>query len=148
MPTFLSARAPSLQMHLLKFMWLCFYFFKQNVPVCEDSLFKATYMNRLSSVDENFCQGTRGAREEGWPSRQLNCFLSLCLAPAFSHGSDDNRYVVRMRSDMLSHSLQGACAHVNKATPAVPALCLDHLLSDATIAFCYNPNPPVSTPVS
>lgn len=36
---------------------------------------------------------------------------------------------------MLSHLLQGACGHANKATPAVPDPCLDHLLSDATTAF-------------
>jgi len=33
-----------------------------------------------------------------------------------------------------------------KATPAVPAVCLDRFLSDAAIAFSYNPNPTVSTP--
>ena len=72
--------------------------------------------------------------------------MSLCLALAFSHGSDDNWYVIRVRSDTLSHLLQGACVHANKATPAVPALCLDHFLPDATIAFCCDPNPMVSTP--
>lgn len=103
------------------------------------------YMNCLSCVDENFCWGTKGIREEGWPWQTAQLVLSLCLAPAFAHGSDDNWYMVWIRRDMLIHSLQGAYAHANKATPAVPALCLDSFLSDATIVCCYNPNPTVST---
>lgn len=46
----------------------------------------------------------------------------------------------------IKFPLQGACSHANQAASAVPALCLNCFLSDATIAFCYNPNPMVSTP--
>lgn len=45
-----------------------------------------------------------------------------------------------MRSDMPSHLLEGAWGHADKATPAVPDPCLDHFLSDATIAFCFISN--------
>jgi len=58
------------------------------------------YTNYLSCVDENFCRGAREAGDHGWLQQTAQLVFSLCLAPAFSHGSDDNWYVVHMRSNM------------------------------------------------